>query len=296
MLSISDAAKLLKEGNVVAFPTETVYGLGALLSCPDAVARVYAAKKRPSDNPLIAHISDFHQLEKITQNLPPLFFKLAHAFWPGPLTIVVPKHPSVSSLPCAGLDTIAIRMPRHPTALKLIRAVGEPLVAPSANLSGRPSPTTADHVLHDFKDTIAGILDGGPCIEGLESTVVALLPGLQILRPGAITAEQLRDIAPIQETSMPLTASPGTRHRHYAPKTPLKLCLSFSELPRNDFVLSTVSLKQPHRLLTPQNFYATLREIDRENYSELYIYCRTDNEALRDRIFRAANLVEKEQI
>lgn len=296
MLSILDAAQLLRDGKVVAFPTETVYGLGALLSCPEAVHRVYAAKKRPSDNPLIAHISDFYQIDKIARDLPPLFFKLARAFWPGPLTIVLPKHPSVPSLPCAGLDTIAVRMPRHPIALKLIRAVGEPLVAPSANISGRPSPTQAAHVLHDFKKTIAGVLDGGPCIEGLESTVVALLPDLQILRPGAITAEQLRAIAPIKETSISLNVSPGTRHRHYAPKTPLKLCLSPSELPKDVFVLSTVPLKQPHRLLTPQNFYATLRAIDQDNHPELYLYCRTENDALRDRIFRATNIANKELI
>ncbi len=195
--AIQEAAELLRAGKLVAFPTETVYGLGADARSTEAVERIYAAKGRPSDNPLIVHIAERGPLEALVAAIPAQAERLMRRFWPGPLTIVFPLRPgAVSPLVTAGLDTIAIRMPAHPLALKLIAASGCPIAAPSANRSGRPSTTTAAHVLEDMGGRIEGIMDGGPTGVGLESTVVeCTAAGVNILRPGGVTAEQLREVA-----------------------------------------------------------------------------------------------------
>ncbi|MGN7762114.1 L-threonylcarbamoyladenylate synthase [Paenibacillus sp. 22594] len=192
--AIEEAAALLREGSTVAFPTETVYGLGADARSTAAVEAVFAAKGRPSDNPLIVHIAEWSELDGLVTEVHPFAAALIDAFWPGPLTVVLPVRPDVlSPLVTAGLDTVGVRMPDHPLALALIRAAGCPVAAPSANRSGRPSPTLAAHVLEDLAGYIGGVLDGGAAGVGLESTVVQVQPDgtVAVLRPGGITAEQL---------------------------------------------------------------------------------------------------------
>jgi L-threonylcarbamoyladenylate synthase len=197
-LAIVDAATMLREGGTVAFPTETVYGLGADARNTAAVEAVFAAKGRPSDNPLIVHIADPGALDELVTEVHPTAAALMEAYWPGPLTVVLPVREGVLS-PCvtAGLDTVGVRMPDHPVALALISAAGCPVAAPSANRSGRPSPTLASHVMEDLAGYIGGVLDGGAAGVGLESTVVQVQPDgrVAVLRPGGITSEQLAAVA-----------------------------------------------------------------------------------------------------
>ncbi|MEK0313587.1 L-threonylcarbamoyladenylate synthase [Cohnella sp. 56] len=192
---LTEAAAALAAGGVVAFPTETVYGLGADARSEAAAERIFAAKGRPSDNPLIVHLADASGVEALAAGVSPLERELMAAFWPGPLTLVLPVRPgAVAARVTAGLDTVAVRVPAHETARRLIAAAGCPVAAPSANRSGRPSPTRAQHVLDDLDGRIDGVLDGGPTGVGVESTVVRVLGGdVHILRPGGVTAEQLRD-------------------------------------------------------------------------------------------------------
>ncbi|WP_296977514.1 L-threonylcarbamoyladenylate synthase [Thermobacillus sp. ZCTH02-B1] len=195
--AIAEAARTLREGGIVAFPTETVYGLGADARNAEAVRRVFAAKGRPSDNPLIVHIADRDQLRELALPYGGVAARLMDAFWPGPLTIVLPVRPgAVAPEVTAGLDTVAVRMPAHPVALRLIAAAGCPIAAPSANRSGRPSPTLAAHVLEDLEGRIDGVVDGGPAEVGLESTVVMMADGrIHVLRPGGVTPEALAEAA-----------------------------------------------------------------------------------------------------
>ncbi|KGE20363.1 L-threonylcarbamoyladenylate synthase [Paenibacillus wynnii] len=195
---IAEAAAMLRNGGTVAFPTETVYGLGADARNTGAVEAVFAAKGRPSDNPLIVHIADLDALDELVTEVHPVAVALMEAYWPGPLTLVLPLRPGVlSPLVSAGLDTVGVRIPDHPVARALIRASGCPVAAPSANRSGRPSPTLASHVLEDLSGYIGGVLDGGAAGVGLESTVVQVQPdgSVSILRPGGITAEQLSAVS-----------------------------------------------------------------------------------------------------
>lgn len=218
---------ILRDGGLVAFPTETVYGLGANGLDGKAVKGIYAAKGRPSDNPLILHVTGRKDIDRLVKEVTPLEEALIHAFWPGPLTIVFPKSDLVPKETAGGLDTIAIRCPSHPAAQSLIRAAGVPLAAPSANRSGRPSPTTAEAVRHDMDGRIAAIIDGGPCQIGLESTVVGCHNGkITIYRPGGVTKEMLEAFAPTDVDKALLTGSdhpmaPGMKYRHYAPEAPL---------------------------------------------------------------------------
>ncbi|CAG7634590.1 Threonylcarbamoyl-AMP synthase [Paenibacillus solanacearum] len=229
--ALAEAAAQLRKGQVVAFPTETVYGLGADATNTEAVAAIFAAKGRPSDNPLIVHIAERSQLAGLTAPPDEAVSRLLDRFWPGPLTVVLPARPGVlSPLTTAGLSTVGIRMPDHPVALQLIAASGCPIAAPSANRSGRPSPTHAAHVLEDLDGRIAGVVDGGPTGVGLESTVVEFGPdgALHILRPGGITAAQLRDALPDVTVLEPTAAeheqepeaprAPGMKYAHYAPR------------------------------------------------------------------------------
>lgn len=190
---IQKAAQLLKDGKLVAFPTETVYGLGASVFNPEALKKVFQAKGRPADNPLIAHICSIEELQLLAEEIPEDAMKLAKAFFPGPLTIVLPAKKTIPREATGGLETIAIRMPNHPIALQLLKLSG-PLCAPSANLSGRPSPTNAYHVMEDLDGKIAAVLDGGQCTVGIESTVIRISPSPMILRPGMITAEQIEEV------------------------------------------------------------------------------------------------------
>jgi L-threonylcarbamoyladenylate synthase len=230
---IAQAAALLQAGQLVAFPTETVYGLGADALNQTALAEIYAAKGRPSDNPLILHLADRAQLSSVAVDVPPIADILIQTFWPGPLTLVLPKHPTVPERATGGLATVAVRMPAHPVALALIAAVGGPLAAPSANRSGRPSPTTAEHVLGDLGGSIAMIIDGGPTVIGVESTVldVTCTPPI-LLRPGGLPRESIEAvIGPLQRTAQPALQrrSPGTRYRHYSPNARLVLLMDASD-------------------------------------------------------------------
>lgn len=231
--NIQEAAKLIQLGKRVAFPTETVYGLGADARSTEAVDGIFAAKGRPSDNPLIVHIANPFQLNDLVDRPDETCLRLMERFWPGPLTLVLPLRADsqISPRVTAGLDTVGVRIPDHPVALSLLAAAACPIAAPSANRSGRPSPTTASHVRDDLDGRIEGILDGGPTGVGLESTVVQVQHGIvHILRPGGITKEQLIDagflVQEFESTNQPAESkdkewtprAPGMKYAHYAPK------------------------------------------------------------------------------
>ena len=225
--SLRFASMLLQKGQVVAFPTETVYGLGASALNADAVRAIFDAKDRPADNPLIVHVAERKQLDGLCA-VTDTARKLMDAFWPGPVTMLLMKTSAIPDVTTAGLPSVAVRCPRHPVALSLLRECGLPIAAPSANRSGRPSPTSAAHVYEDMRGRIPLILDGGPCQVGVESTVVDLTGDVPcVLRPGAVTAEEIAAVVgqctvapsvmrPLKEGEQ--APSPGMRHRHYAPK------------------------------------------------------------------------------
>ena len=225
---IETAGKLLKDGELVAIPTETVYGLAADALNGEAVANIFKAKGRPMDNPLIVHIADLSQVDDLVAFVPPVLEDLAKAFWPGPLTVILEKSDLIPDEVSAGLDTVAIRMPSHPVARAIIKAAGTPLAAPSANTSGMPSPTTAAHVLHDMDGKISAVVDGGPCEVGVESTVLTLCTRVpRILRPGRVTPEDLFDVlgdVDVDDAVLgqlaegAVAASPGMKYKHYSPK------------------------------------------------------------------------------
>ena len=221
---VSLAAALLRTGSVVAVPTETVYGLAADATNADAVARIYAAKGRPSFNPLIAHVSGA-EMAAAHVEIPPLAHRLIDAFWPGPLTLVLPRKPGspIAAIVTAGLPTLAVRCPDHPVPQALIAALGHPLAAPSANASGQISATRAEHVLKTLGGRIPLIIDGGPCKGGIESTIVAMDDeGLRLLRPGGVSREALEAYAPVSLAGGGIEA-PGMMECHYAPTKPLRL-------------------------------------------------------------------------
>ena len=234
---IQAAAEILRGGGLVVFPTETVYGLGGDGTNADAACRIYAAKGRPSDNPLIIHVAEPANAEAYA-HVCPLYERLAEAFMPGPLTVILPKKDTIPLSTTGGLDTVAVRCPDHPVAQALIHAAGIPVAAPSANLSGKPSPTSAEHVTHDLDGRVDIILDGGSCEIGLESTIVKIDQDaagdhyLTLLRPGAITYDALTCVCPRVEIASAVTEqlskdarplSPGMKYRHYAPTSPLVL-------------------------------------------------------------------------
>ena len=309
---ISEAVLLLKRGEIVAFPTETVYGLGASIFQPKAISEIFKVKGRPQDNPLIAHVSDLEQIEKIALDIPPVFYALSQQFFPGPLTIVLKRRSSVPSLVSAGLNSIALRMPSHPIARSLIHELGEPIVAPSANISGTPSATRCEHVIQDFHGKIAAVIDGGPARYGIESTVISLIDDHpMLLRPGAIPIQQIEEVTGKQllvpsalDVSTPL--SPGMKYRHYAPRTPVHLfkeTRGLQDAVDQDPTLSRMVLsreKLPFKLpsscewfaLTAPDFYALLRQADEVGYQQIVIYCdelTLYDLALMNRILKAAS-------
>ena len=226
---IKHAAELLIDGRLVAIPTETVYGLAANALDETAVAKIFRAKGRPQDNPLIVHLADNSWLEKYACEVPQSAYSLIEAFWPGPLTIILKKSPLIPDIVSAGLDSAAFRFPSHPVAAAIIRQAGVPLAAPSANISGSPSPTTAAHVINDLDGRIDAVVDGGRCAVGVESTVITLCTDIPtVLRPGGVTPEQLRAVlgqvcidAAVMN-ALPegaRAASPGMKYRHYAPNS-----------------------------------------------------------------------------
>jgi L-threonylcarbamoyladenylate synthase len=241
---IEYAATFLRGGEVVVFPTETVYGLGADAFQPSALERIFVAKGRPFSDPLIVHIADEESLLLLTTSIPEQAKRLAQVFWPGPLTLILPRGPQVPQLVTAGLDTVAVRMPRHPIALALIRAAGSPIAAPSANRFMHVSPTTAQHVISDLSGRVPLILDGGLSEVGLESTVLDLCSEVpRILRPGGVSLEALRSVLPVvqppcksdnkHEDEEEAQKAPGQLLTHYAPSVPLLLFDGSVEAMRN---------------------------------------------------------------
>lgn len=296
------AADLLLKGEIVAFPTETVYGLGASIFLEEAIQKIFIAKGRPSDNPLIAHISDLSSIELIAKNIPEVFYALAELFFPGPLTLVIPKSERVPSLVSAGLDTVAVRMPAHETARALIDLVGAPLVAPSANLSGKPSSTQVSHVLDDFDGKIAGVVLGSSSQIGIESTVISLLHGkVEVLRPGAISLEEVEEALKqnvlffSQKGHEGPLPSPGMKYRHYAPNAKVRLFSSLQEAlasyeksPSKKLILANALNFDP---LDSFSFYAQLRRADLERYEEVFLVCDEavlQNKGLMNRIEKSA--------
>ncbi len=230
--TISHAAHILKQGGTVAFPTETVYGLGADALNPAAVRRIFEAKGRPADNPLIVHIASMDSLDRIATDIPPIAFELMDAFWPGPLTLVLKRKSAVPDITTGGLDTVAVRMPDNPVALALVKEAGTPLAAPSANTSGRPSPTTAGHVISDLSGRIDAVIDGGAVEVGVESTVLDVTSDVPIiLRPGGVGVEEIKKHVgkvligytdrTVEEGEV--VRSPGMKYTHYSPKTKVVL-------------------------------------------------------------------------
>lgn len=228
--NIIKTAEILKKGGLAAIPTETVYGLAADALNGEAVAKIFAAKGRPMDNPLIVHVAEFEDIERfaLVREIPEAAKKLAKVFWPGPLTIIMKKGGVIPDEVSAGLDTVAIRLPSHPSARAIIKAADTPLAAPSANLSGSPSPTTAQHVMNDMDGKIDAVFDGGACGVGVESTVITLAEDTpRLLRPGKVTLEELREVLGEVELDSAVlnklkdgqkAASPGMKYKHYAPK------------------------------------------------------------------------------
>ena len=265
---IQKAGDLLRQGQVVGIPTETVYGLAANALDAEAVLRIFEAKGRPQDNPLIIHISRLEQLEELAAEVSPAVYQMAEHFWPGPLTMVVKKKDIVPDRTSAGLDTVGIRMPSHPVARAIIDAAGLPLAAPSANTSGKPSPTTARDVLDDMDGKIPAIVDGGACAVGVESTVVDMTgPYPQVLRPGAITEEMIAqamgrattDKATLEGLSDDAKVrSPGMKYRHYAPKAPVIL---FEGAPWDTFCAVLEQMNQPWTgVICFEEFLPAIRE------------------------------------
>ena len=304
---IKQAAAALKAGGLVILPTETVYGLAADAADARAVAAVYAAKGRPSFNPLIAHVADVAMARRIAR-FDARAEQLAARFWPGPLTRVLPvaDEVAVCDLARAGLDSVAVRSPAHPLAHALIEAFGGPLVAPSANRSGRPSPTTVADAIDETGAVAAIILDGGPCAIGLESTVVALLDEARLLRPGAVTRAQIEAlIGPLSEAQADARLSPGRLARHYAPNLPLRL--NVTEPRANEVWLGFGSIRwagdgaEPFNLSregdlaeAAANLFAFLRAADRSGAAGIAVAPIPDTglgEAINDRLRRAAGYV-----
>jgi L-threonylcarbamoyladenylate synthase len=288
-VSFAEAVRLIKAGELIAIPTETVYGLAAPISQPKSLKKIYAIKGRPSDNPLIVHISKPSQLKKLVKNIPSSFSRIKH-LWPGPLTIVFDANlKTIPSAVRAGLKTVAIRMPDHPLTLALIDKTG-PLAAPSANLSGKPSPTRRIHVEEDF-GKIFPVLDGGVCLRGVESTVIRLNKNSwELLREGAVSAEEIQKhlkLEQVDHATSKKPQSPGQKYRHYAPLARLTLCDSATRLKRaekqNQIVLgfdetettlekiSLGSKKNPGQNL--RRLYEALRRLDREGFKKVLVDC-----------------------
>jgi L-threonylcarbamoyladenylate synthase len=284
---------LIRAGELVAFPTETVYGLGANALDPAAIEKIYAAKGRPPESPLIVHVDSIEMARGLVREWPDQAEKLARRFWPGPLTLVLPKQPHVPNRLTAGLDTVGIRMPDNRIALQLIREAGLPVAAPSANLFRGLSPTTAEHVRKGMGDRIAMVLDGGRTTVGIESTVLSLAgPGAVLLRPGMLMRAEIEEvIGPIQVFSAATAAthpSPGLHQRHYSPKTPLIL-VEGAKVPSSG---RGIYLRMPE---DPRAYaavlYERLHEADAEGWDWIAIERLPGGEewaAIRDRLERAA--------
>ena len=309
--SINYAVKILQAGGLIAFPTETVYGLGADASQPEALTKIFIAKQRPMDHPLIVHIPTVLQLSIWAREIPPLAFQLADAFWPGPLTLILKKSPAVSDLITGHQDTIGLRIPAHPVALALLKSFGGGIAAPSANRFGRISPTSAEAVREELGGAVDLILEGGDCEVGLESTILDLSNDVPvILRPGMITAQQIEAVIKVPVLLFQKNAPrvSGSLESHYAPQTKMVLMereelISYLEeinLPVAVLVRKPLSTKNKNIqvILMPEeaknyahDLYRILRELDHRNYSELLVErvpLTSDWIAIDDRLKRAS--------
>lgn len=325
---VKKASELLKKGEVVAIPTETVYGLAANAFDEKAVEKIFIAKGRPSDNPLIVHISELSQWAELVESIPENALALARAFWPGPLTIILKKSSLIPLRTSGGLDTVGVRMPLHPTARAIISAAGVPLAAPSANNSGKPSTTTAEHCLHDLDGKIPLIIDSGECSVGVESTVVTLVPKVpRVLRPGGISLEMLADVLGKVEVDDAVlskladgavAASPGMKYKHYSPNAKVSIVKgsfesfkTFVEAQKEKDVLALVFEGEGKKLSVPfieygkendgasqaRKIFSALRRVD-ETGAKL-VYARFPEKdgvglAVLNRLIRAAafNIIE----
>lgn len=318
----AEAGALLAQGALVVFPTETVYGLGADVFNEETCARIFSAKGRPQDNPLITHIFDKAQLDGLVHSLPPLAERLMDAFWPGPLTLVLEKNRRVSNIVSAGLDTVGVRMPRHRVAQAFLKAANTPVAAPSANRSGKPSPTSFAMARNAMEGRVEGILNGGPCENGLESTVIAWTGSRwAILRPGSVTRSDLHSVLGDNLESSDTSQngelekrSPGTRHPHYKPNIPVRMISSkedqFKACQEPYSAWALINIKEDSNDLAcedarsgPVRLYANWEEEARNLYSDFHefdvsgvpgILVRLPpagggiEEALRNRILKAA--------
>lgn len=315
---VDHAAQLIRAGKLVAFPTETVYGLGANALDPEAVERIYEAKGRPHSSPIIVHVYDLEMVRRVVAEWPETAQKLAKAFWPGPLTLVLPKTVAIPDVVTAGLPTVGVRMPAHPIAWHLVRVSEVPIAAPSANRFTHVSPTTAEHVRQSLGDRVDYILDGGPCRVGIESTVLTLAEGVpRILRPGGVSRTQIEAVIgavayPIRETGFPgrdsvdssgaAHLSPGQHPRHYSPKTRLILVeagtvpmqgrgayLQINEPPRG-VVTKVVGMPSDAEGYAAK-LYLVLHALDAHGYDWIAVEsppATVEWEAVRDRLRRAA--------
>lgn len=288
------AADMIRAGNLVAFPTETVYGLGCNAFNAQAAARIFAVKQRPAFDPLIVHVEGRAMLSALTTDIPSNAERLIDAFWPGPLTLVLPKHPQVPSTVTSGLSTVAVRMPAHQAAMALLRMAGCPIAAPSANPFGYVSPTTAEHVYDGLGEQVGLVLDGGPCDVGVESTILSLVgTHPEVLRPGSVSLEDLRDVLGPDvrlACSHPLSPMPGTATRHYATRTPVTVLsrpgerpsvpsgrrvglLALSATDGLDDRYAVVEILSPNGNLQDiaHRLFAALRWMDRQHLDHLYV-------------------------
>lgn len=298
------AVVTIRTGGLVVFPTETVYGLGANALDPVAVARIFAAKSRPSTNPLIVHVTDVSQVPPLVESWPSLAEKLAMKFWPGPLTIVVRKSALVPDIVTGGGPTVALRCPNHPVALALLKASGVPIAAPSANRSGELSPTTAEHVRNSLAGKYDVLLNGGPCLGGLESTVVEITPtGVRLLRPGLIGVHALEEVVgkiehgPTSSSTDAPAHSPGMLSRHYAPRTALECAANPSDANFLVHLYETAGLKVARYECTDSpseaaaKLYADLHTLDAGAFDRIIATLPPDTEewrTVRDRLMRAS--------
>lgn len=306
---VERAVEWLLRGEPVGFPTETVYGIGAPLDRPEAIGKIFSLKGRPSDNPLIAHLGEMGDLERVALDVPQEFYRLAERFCPGPLTVVLKKHPSVPFIASGGLSTIGVRFPSHPVAQALLKGVGVPLVAPSANLSGKPSATSVEAVLEDFEGKLVAVLEGGECALGLESTVLGLfdLEHPVLLRPGRVSQEALEEVLKrriLLPAAGAVPASPGMKYRHYAPKAAVKLFTDRTALlhhlkeggEKRRLILTSEPLPEGIGEQLPlhgSSLYAFLRYSDKMSAEEVVILCdqaAQKDAALMNRLSKAADV------
>ncbi len=313
---IEEAVEALRAGELVVFPTETVYGLGANAANPAAVARIFEVKGRPADHPVIVHLDNPRYLHRWVAEMPPVAERLAAQFWPGPLTLILPKAANVNDVVTGGQNSIGVRVPSHPIAQQLLTAFGGGIAAPSANRFGRLSPTKPEHVREEFGDTVRVVLDGGEAQIGLESTIVSCLDGrVQLLRPGFITRSQLEQVVGEVAVGGPAPRAPGDRSIHYAPGTPLEIVAGddletrAGEMVARQEKVAVLAMRPPlqtQRNMTwinagkkpdayGHNLYNHLRTLDRAGCARILVQAPPQEErwaAVLDRLQRASGMAE----